>query len=35
MNRDTLTSQLGYNTIRIPTDDLSKDTLATYLKDLL
>lgn len=33
-NRDKLTSELGYTTIRIPTSDLSIDTIDNYLQQL-
>lgn len=33
-NRDKLTSELGYTTIRIPTSDLSTDTIDNYLQQL-
>ena len=32
--RDSLTSSLGYTTIRIPTNDLSPDTIDNYLQSL-
>lgn len=34
-NRDELTSELGYTTIRIPTSDLSIDTIDNYIQQLL
>ena len=34
-NRDKLTSELGYTTIRIPTSDLSIDTIDNYIQQLL
>ena len=34
-NRDRLTSELGYTTIRIPTSDLSIDTIDNYIQQLL
>lgn len=32
--RDELTASLGYKTIRIPTSDLSEETIDNYLKEL-
>lgn len=33
--RDKLTSDLGYNTIRIPTSDLSDETIDSYINELI